>query len=140
MEHVMKLNNMKRIKGFTAVELMVVVAIIGIIAVIAIPSYSQYVVRGNRSAAEAFMMDVASREKQYLLDARAYSDNLTTLGIGSPPNEVSSNYTITITLPSTTPPSFLITATPVPGGRQAAAGEPNLTLDDAGVKAPSGKW
>ena len=131
---------MKYAKGFNLIELMLVVAIVGILAAVAIPQYSQYVVRGKRSAAQAFMMDVANREKQYLLDARSYTDNLTTLGMAPTPADISRNYTITISAPvvAGTPPSFTITATPVSGSQQANDGD--LTLTDAGVKEPSGKW
>ena len=96
---------MKQTKGFTLVELMIVVAIIGIISAVAIPQYKQYVVRGNRVAAQAFMMDIANREKQYLLDARSYTANWAiaapapTLGMAIP-NDVSKNYNITICLDS----------------------------------------
>lgn len=128
---------MKDAKGFTLIELMIVVAIIGIISMFAIPKYSQYVVRGNRAAAEAFMMDVANREKQYLLDARIYAPNLATLSMTTPAS-VSKYYTLTISAPATTPPSYTITATPVAGGKQA--GDGTLTLDDLGNKGPTGKW
>lgn len=131
---------MKNVKGFTLIELMIVVTIVAILAAVAIPQYSQYVVRGNRTAAQAYMMDVATREKQYLLDARSYTDNLTTLGMGTTPTDVSRNYTITINVPVATTPSFTITATVVPGSKQAIANDGNLTLTDAGVKGPSGKW
>ena len=131
---------MKYAKGFNLVELMLVVTIIGILAAVAIPQYSQYVVRGNRTAAQAVMMDAANREKQYLLDARSYTDSLTTLGLGTLPAEVSRNYTITINVPVATPPSFTITATPIPGSKQANANDGSLTLTDAGVKGPTGKW
>lgn len=130
-------------KGFTLIELMIVAAVIGIIAVIAIPQYTQYVIKSNRSAAQAFMMDVGSREKQYFLDARSYAIDggttaLTQLSMALPAN-VSSNYTLTVTTPVvTTIPSFTITATPIAGKAQANDG--TLTLDDVGNKNPSGKW
>ncbi len=130
---------MKYEKGFNLIELMLVVAIVGILAAVAIPQYSQYVVRGNRTAAEAFMMDVANREKQYLLDARSYAPDLTTLAI-TPPTDVSRNYTFTINVPAAIPPTFTITATPVPNSQQANANDGNLTLTDTGVKGPAGKW
>lgn len=42
-------STVKKVKGFTLIELMVVMAIIGILASIAYPSYTQYTVRAKRS-------------------------------------------------------------------------------------------
>jgi type IV pilus assembly protein PilE len=125
-------------KGFTFLELMIAVVIIGILAAIAFPSYQQYVVKGKRNAAQAFMLDISNREKQYLLDARAYTESLSDLGITTLPAEVSPNYDITITVSALPPPSFTITATPIAGTTQDGDGD--LTLDATGTKAPSGKW
>lgn len=122
---------MRYAKGFTLIELMIVVTIVGIVSVIAIPQYSQYVIRGNRAAAQAFMMDISSREKQYLLDARTYAADLATLTMTAPA-DVTRNYTLTISAPAGPPPSFTITATPVVGSKQANDGV--LTLNDAGAK------
>jgi len=130
---------MKYAKGFTLIELMIVVAIMGIIAAVAIPQYKQYVIRGNRAAAQAFMMDVANREKQYLLDARSYAIDggttaLTQLTM-APSADVAKNYAFTVTVPVvTTTPSFTITATPISGSAQANANDGYLTLDDLGAK------
>ncbi len=128
---------MKTKKGFSLIELLVAVAIIGIISAIAIPSYQSYVVKGNRAAAQSFMMDLANREKQYMLDARTYAD-FTTLGV-SAPADVSKHYAIAISAPTSTPPSFTITATAT-SSQQISDGSLPLTLNDQGVKAPADKW
>lgn len=117
-------------------ELMIVVAIIGILAAVALPSYGQYIVRANRSAAQAEMMDIANREQQYFLANRAYAD-LTTLGFTVSP-DVSAKYTCTATPGVETVPSLTIACVPISGTPQAADGR--LTLTNSGVKYPADKW
>lgn len=121
-------------KGFTLVELMIVVAIIGILAAIALPSYRLYVLRSNRSAAESAMMAMASQEQQYFLANRSYVDQT---GLNyTLPSEVSQNYSCPITPGAGTVPTFTIYCNPI--GSQSSDG--SLSLDSQGNKTPSGKW
>ena len=123
--------------GFSLVELMVVTGIIAILGAIAIPAYRQYVIRGNRSAAMAQMMDLANREQQFLLVNRAYADKPTLEASGyllSP--EVSRFYSWNVVTPLGAQPSFIITFTPLGGQVKDGA----LTLDSEGNKSPAGKW
>lgn len=134
----MNMQRMSKQCGFTLVELMVAVAIIGILASIALPSYQQYVIRGNRAAAQSEMMDIASREQQFMVADREYADlaKLNASGYALPTN-VSDKYTLSIDVNNAaTPPIFTITMTPK--GSQADDGE--LTLNSAGVKSPASKW
>lgn len=123
-------------RGFTLVELMIVGVIVAIIAMIALPTYDEYVRRANRSAAQQYMLDLANRQQQFLLENRVYATTLAPLGIAEPAR-ISGNYTAALSPAvdnTATPPTFDITLTAI--GNQASDG--NLTLDESGNK--TGKW
>lgn len=126
-----------RAHGFTLIEVMIAVAIIGILVMVAYPAYQDYVIRTNRSEAQRFLVELASRQEQYLADARSYG-NLAELNVAVPAR-VDKNYSVeSIPDNASTPPSFVLRAAPRPGTLQADDG--TLELDNAGRKAPLGKW
>lgn len=126
-----------RRNGFTLIELMIVVAIVAILAAIAFPSYQEHMKKAHRAAAQSFLMDVAQRQQQYLMDSRSYAADLATLTM-TMPTEVSTYYTVTVAAQAGPPPAFTVTATPRPGTVQAS--DPTLTLDNLGTKTPSTVW
>lgn len=65
---------MKKVKGFTLIELMIVVIIIGILAGIAYPSYSQYVQRGYRTEGKSALLDLAAKQERYYMQNYKYAD------------------------------------------------------------------
>lgn len=129
---------MRRAGGFTLIELMIVVAIMGALAALAVYSYDGYIKRGQRASAQQLMSNIASRQQQYLLDARQFTATIGSGGLGFSADGytcaatcTSNRYTIAVTVDnSATPPTFAITGTPA--GSQSDDG--TLTLNSLGQK------
>lgn len=123
-------------RGFTIIELMIVVVIIGVLVAIVFPSYQSAIRKANRRHCQAAMMELAQRENQYLMDQRSFG-TMADVGYGLPA-EVDRYYTFAVTTSAGPPPSFTITATPKSGTTQANDGA--MTLNNVGAKAPADKW
>ena len=59
-------------RGFTLLEVMIVVAIVAILAAIALPNYAEYVRRGKIIEATSGLSDVRQRYEQFFLDNKTY--------------------------------------------------------------------
>ena len=130
---------MKKKRGFTLIELVITVAIVAILAAIAYPSYTQYIVRSNRSSAVSFVMNLVSRQEQYNINARQYTNQLSLLDAATIPAEVSNNYNVTVAADNTVaPPVYSVTATPT--GTQLARDTQcrTLQIDQSGLRSISG--
>ena len=119
-----------------------------ILAAVAYPSYTSYIVRSNRAAAQGYLLEVSNLQHRFLLDARSYGNSKSTDGGGtavpvtltlSVPSSVQSSYDVeTVPTSGTTPPGFTATATPKGAqlARDTACG--TLGIDEAGTKTASG--
>ncbi len=125
--------------GFTLIELMIVVAIIGVLASVAYPSYRDFVTRSNRAEASRELARLANLQEQFFVDSRAYTVNISVLGIGTSATFTtpSGNYVISSVVNNN---AFTLTATAQ--GTQAIddAACKTITITDTGRRLPAICW
>jgi len=88
-------------KGFTLIELMIVIAIIGILAAIAIPQFSAYRTRSYNSAAEADLRNAATAQEAYYVDKQHYCSVVSSLTGADYGLYLSKNVTLSISAATT---------------------------------------
>ena len=125
---------MNKARGFTLVELMVTLVVVAILMAIAIPTYRQSVIKSNRRAAQAVMMEMVSRQEQYFVANRVYATKAE-LNYNLPP-EVDANYEYDFVIDAGPPPSVTVDFT-AEGGQ---AGDGDLSASTLGTKTPADKW
>ncbi len=119
--------NVRRHKGITLVELMIVIGVVAILVSLAVPSYRGFVLRSNRSEAINEVLDLAACQERIYIKLNQYDTDrceasaLSTNGLyqlGMTTSNANQNYTITAT----------------PQGSQTSDTCGNLTLTDQGVR------
>lgn len=107
----------KRQRGFTLVELMIVVVIATILVAIAVPAYTSQIQKSRRTDARNAILDIAAREERYLSVSNSYSSVASDVGYtGAWPQTVTNGYyTVNVAVPDPSylgnGPSFAVTAT-----------------------------
>lgn len=124
---------MKHSKGFSLIELLIVVVIIGILSSVALGYYRSNVIASNRTEGRSALQTAAGTLEKcrslygsYSNANCNYADFTSETGL----------YDVTSAIAAT---SFTLTATPVAGGRQADDGDcTSMTLTNTGIKGGAG--
>ncbi|MDM0019954.1 type IV pilin protein [Variovorax saccharolyticus] len=88
-------------RGFTLIELMIVVAVIAILAAIAYPAYTDSVVKGKRAQARTALLDLMQQQERYMTQNNTYlkfaasADGSATFKVFSGDNDASPAYWLT---------------------------------------------
>ncbi len=121
---------MRRTKGFTLLELMIVVLVIGILAAIAYPSYQDSVRKTRRTDAQAVLGEAAQWLERYYSNSFSYSSAALPSSLQSSPKDGGVKfYTLSLSIINSGK-GYTLTATPK-GGQ---AGDGILTLTNKGEK------
>jgi len=131
-------------RGFTLIELMIVVVIVGILVAIAYPSYTNHIARARRADGQSSLMDLASRLERYYSENNTYQT--ATIGGGGAtevlPSATSADGWYQLAITNQTAGSYAISATPLNAQATYDTRCQTLTYTSLGVKGitagPSG--
>lgn len=131
-------------RGYTLIELMIVVLVIALLAALAYPSYLEQARKTRRSEAKAFLIDAAAKLEQYWGNNKKFPDDgsgvgdMTKLGYAAASNVPTPEGWYNVSL-AATPTTYTLTATPQKDqAKDKKCG--NFTLNNLGVKDVSGTW
>ncbi|WP_323135307.1 type IV pilin protein [Dyella silvatica] len=124
---------MARMRGFTLVELMVVVAIVAILTAIAVPAYGRYGYRARRVDGQELLLRIANAQERYYATYNKYG-TLTDIGYTNTASE-KGYYNAKITPAA---PGQSYEASAQPQSVQATDACASLTIDSTGKKAATG--
>jgi type IV pilus assembly protein PilE len=128
---------MKATRGFTLIELMIVVAIVGILFSIALQSYEGYVLRTHRADGQSILLDISAREERFLAQNNTYTTDLTTvagLNLGSATSK-DGYYNVAVTACATGIANCYLVTAAATGGQLSDTDCAIITYSSIGVRS-----
>ena len=127
---------MQRMRGFTLLELMIVVAVLAIIVAFAYPSYRDHVVKTKRKVAAACLMEYAQWMERYYTTNMKYQG--ATLPSTTCATDLSGDYSFAFATGEPTASTYEIEATPQGAQASSDGACGTLSIDQAGTRTVSG--
>ncbi len=124
-------------RGFTLIELMIVVAVLGVLLLLVLPGYTESVRKSQRADGMRFLMELASRQERFYAQNGTYTDDPNDLGLESTTSS-EGHYSLTVaSCGAGIATCYKLTATPI-GGQAKDTKCANFSIDSLGQRTASG--
>ena len=132
-------------RGFTLIEMMVVVTLVAILGGLAVNSYRNYVLRANRTEGRMALLSTQVAQEKYFLQNNQYAPDIATV-IAAPPAGLGINLTAggvtpggnyTISFAAVTPTSYTLQAVATGPQTKDTAACLTFTINDQGARTPA---
>ena len=136
----------RRSRGFSLIELMVVVAIFAIISTIAVNSYRRYTLRATRTEGRLALLAIQVAQEKYFLQNNQYAQDIATV-IAAPPaglgigaingSGVTAGGNYTLSFAAVTPTTYTLQAVATGNQTQDTASCLTFTINEQGNRTPA---
>jgi type IV pilus assembly protein PilE len=132
-------------RGFSLIELMIVVAVVAILASLAVASYRGYVMRANRTEARIALLSIQAGQEKFYLQNNGYATTMATviaappagLGIGLSAGGLTASGNYTISFSAATANTYTLQAVATGAQNKDVAACLTLTINEQGLRTPA---